>query len=324
MRTLLIVAGSVIVVIALAIGGAVYAFNSRIKTVELRPLAATQQTSAKKDTVYLFVGADSGIDRAVTDAQYSADGSARADVIVMVRVDAAGTATALSIPRDLLTDYTPYPTRLALTYLDGPDGLTEAVCGTLGVAVDRFVSIDTKSFVQAVDQLGGVEVKLPHPIRDTFYGLELPAGTQTLDGEQAFTLVRSRFGEQMIDGQWVGDGEVGGARDRAKWGGLVLKALKDKLSAADPATIAQGAWKVTDKLTLGGGTTVDDLQKLLKSDTSNAGVLPAKKLPGGGIAVEKTEKTMEKLRVAGFDTSCKLPGQDELQMVDGQVFEPAE
>ncbi|MEU8797403.1 LCP family protein [Spirillospora sp. NPDC048819] len=62
------------------------------------------------------------------------------------------------------------------------------------VRIDKTVVIDFAGFTKMVDALGGVEMTLPKPVSDPKAGLDLPAGTQSLDGTQALAYVRSRYG----------------------------------------------------------------------------------------------------------------------------------
>src|SRR5690606_40544498 len=64
------------------------------------------------------------------------------------------------------------------------------------VHIDHFVSVDFVGFKEMVDALGGVTMCIPEPIQDEKAGhLNLEAGEQTLDGEEALGYVRSRKGQ---------------------------------------------------------------------------------------------------------------------------------
>src|SRR5690625_1259285 len=129
--------------------------------------------------VYLLVGTDAGIERHETELQYSPPGEEdpRADIIFLFRLGEDGQATMVPVPRDVLAPREEgAPIRLALHLLQGPQQLADAVCGALGVGVDRYVSIDAAGFVDAVDALGGIEADNPYPVRDWRAKLDLPAG----------------------------------------------------------------------------------------------------------------------------------------------------
>ena len=69
---------------------------------------------------------------------------------------------------------------------------------TTGIRLDNYVVVDFTSFKGMVDAVGGVEVCVPEDIDDNEHGITVPAGTRTLDGNEALDYVRVRHG--------VGDG----------------------------------------------------------------------------------------------------------------------
>ncbi len=113
-------------------------------------------------------------------------------------------ATAVSIPRDLMV---PVP---GCTGRDGrqtPAGLAQfnssferggAACTIrtverlTGIRVDHHLTIDFTGFKRMVNAVHGVQVCVPQPMRDPDAHLDLRAGRQTLDGDEALGYVRSR------------------------------------------------------------------------------------------------------------------------------------
>jgi LCP family protein required for cell wall assembly len=61
------------------------------------------------------------------------------------------------------------------------------------IRIDHFVVVDFAGFKRMVDAVGGVPVCLSKPVVDRDARLDLPAGRQTLDGEQALGYVRARY-----------------------------------------------------------------------------------------------------------------------------------
>jgi LCP family protein required for cell wall assembly len=61
-----------------------------------------------------------------------------------------------------------------------------------GVRVDGFVAVDFSGFIRTIDALGGVEMCVPEPIDDPDADIQLEAGLQVLDGEQALGFARAR------------------------------------------------------------------------------------------------------------------------------------
>ncbi|MEV0233780.1 LCP family protein [Nonomuraea sp. NPDC050786] len=70
------------------------------------------------------------------------------------------------------------------------------------IRIDHFVKVDFTGFKSMVNAVGGVEVCLPEPVNDKKALLHLPAGRQTLNGEQALGYVRARY--SMGDGSDIG------------------------------------------------------------------------------------------------------------------------
>jgi LCP family protein required for cell wall assembly len=75
----------------------------------------------------------------------------------------------------------------------GGIGCTWKTIETLtGIHIDHFVTVDFIGFKGMVDAIGGVDLCIPEPILDKYVQLDLPAGWQTLLGEQALGYVRTR------------------------------------------------------------------------------------------------------------------------------------
>jgi hypothetical protein len=58
--------------------------------------------------------------------------------------------------------------------------------------ITNFVKIDFGGFKKIVNAVGGVEICLTEPVKDRQSGLNLPAGKQTVTGEEALAFVRIR------------------------------------------------------------------------------------------------------------------------------------
>ncbi|MCQ2910976.1 MAG: LCP family protein, partial [Clostridia bacterium] len=121
--------------------------------------------------------------------------------------------TRVTIPNDVVDKYnkvakwkidkgakckiTEYNSYLA-AYEDNtmPD-LTNYIAEMLGISIDYYAKIDTKSFVEVIDAIGGVEYDVPtrmyyNPPDQDLY-INLYPGVQTLTGKQAEALVRDRY-----------------------------------------------------------------------------------------------------------------------------------
>lgn len=105
----------------------------------------------------------------------------------------------------------------------------ETVSKLAGVPISHYAEINFDGFKDVVDALGGVEVDVPMEIDDEDAGGHLDAGVQTLSGDQALILCRSRHAYDEF-----GDGDSYRAANQR----LVLAAIAKKILAADVATMA--------------------------------------------------------------------------------------
>jgi LCP family protein required for cell wall assembly len=130
--------------------------------------------------------------------------SALADVILYVQLDLKnGTARLLQIPRDLFVGEQ-YSTGkinaacLPFSNSNPASRIAGIIERQLALSVDGCLSITMAGVRALVDAVGGVTVELPQQI-DYLPGKTLPAGVQTLTGEQAEWLLRYRQGYEDAD-----------------------------------------------------------------------------------------------------------------------------
>ncbi|MFJ4781015.1 LCP family protein [Streptomyces sp. NPDC088762] len=153
----------------------------------------------------LLIGSDS---RSGSDnARYGQDqGTQRSDTTILLHLPAdRRSATAVSIPRDLMTripaclrtDGNRTEEQFAqfnwAFQWGGAACTIRTVENLTGIRVDHHMVIDFGGFKKMVDVIGGVEVCLRKPMADAEAKLRLPAGRQTLQGEQALGFVRARY-----------------------------------------------------------------------------------------------------------------------------------
>ncbi|GAA1348691.1 LCP family protein [Streptomyces beijiangensis] len=151
----------------------------------------------------LLIGSDS---RSGSNHKYGRDeGTQRSDTTILLHLSAdRKRATAMSIPRDLMVqipachkaDNTLSEPQFAQFNWAFEFGGTACTIRTVekltGIRIDHQMVIDFNGFKDMVDAVDGVEVCLARPIDDTEAHLKLPAGRQTLHGEQALGFVRAR------------------------------------------------------------------------------------------------------------------------------------
>ncbi|MEV6163007.1 LCP family protein [Streptomyces sp. NPDC052052] len=135
------------------------------------------------------------------------------DTIMLVHLSADRKhVSVVSLPRDTYTEipehkdpatgrtHSAHSTKLNAAYTEGGPGLTVRTVERLtGIKIDHYLEVDFTSFMKTVDTLGGVRICTARPLRDSYTGLDLAAGTHDLDGGQALQYVRSRHVDGAAD-----------------------------------------------------------------------------------------------------------------------------
>ncbi|MFF9146415.1 LCP family protein [Streptomyces sp. NPDC014861] len=152
----------------------------------------------------LLIGSDTR--SGAGNREYGRDkGTQRSDTVILLHLAAdESSATAVSIPRDLMVTIPSCArteggrTREQKAQFNwafewgGTACTIRTVEKLTGIRVDHHMVIDFRGFKKMVDAVDGVEVCLKEPVNDSDAKLKLPAGRQTLDGEQALGFVRAR------------------------------------------------------------------------------------------------------------------------------------
>ncbi|TKJ16690.1 LCP family protein [Blastococcus sp. CCUG 61487] len=191
----------------------------------------------------LLVGSDSRI--GATDAELAAlnttanDGT-NTDTMILVHVPADGsTASFVSFPRDSYVKIPGYGwDKLNAAYAygyfqDAGDDATDAerqasgaqlliktISSLTGLAIDHYAEVDLLGFFKLSEVVGGVEVNLCTAVKDSYSGIDLPAGPQVLQGEQALAFVRQRHGLPRSDFDRI-------IRQQTYVGGMIRKLMAD-------------------------------------------------------------------------------------------------
>ncbi len=127
-------------------------------------------------------------------------GPSRSDTIMLWRVG-GGHAARLSIPRDTVVDIPGHgQAKINAAYAYGGAALSiRTISGWLGIPINHLIEVDFTNFPKLVDALGGVDVTTGRVCSDINGGtrnggftLDLPAGTNHLNGTQALALARTR------------------------------------------------------------------------------------------------------------------------------------
>ncbi|CAL9478522.1 Polyisoprenyl-teichoic acid--peptidoglycan teichoic acid transferase TagU [Streptomyces sp. enrichment culture] len=172
---------------------------------ELARFEKERPTALVKDARnILVIGSDSRAGE--ENRRYGRDvGTERSDTAILLHLSAGRrSATAVSIPRDLMVDVPgclgrdgtrtePAFAALNTAFEKGGSACAVRTVEKLtDIRVDHHIVVDFHGFKEMVDAVGGVEVCLREPIDDKAAALELPAGRVTLNGEQALGYVRAR------------------------------------------------------------------------------------------------------------------------------------
>lgn len=172
----------------------------------LKRYEAERPASTVHDAVnILIIGSDS---RANSNREYGRDtGTQRSDTTILLHLAAdRKSATAVSVPRDLMVSIplcrTANGKRTGPRFgqfnsafeLGGPACTIRTVEKLTDIRIDHHMIVDFTGFKRMVDAVNGVEVCLKEPVHDADAHLDLPAGRQKLNGEEALGYVRARYG----------------------------------------------------------------------------------------------------------------------------------
>jgi len=153
----------------------------------------------------------------------------------------------------------------------GRAALIATVESLTGTAIDHYGEINLAGFVELTDALGGVPVCLNKPVRDSYSGLDLPAGYQTVSGQVALAFVRQRHGLDGGDLDRI-------ARQQAFIAGLT-QWVQGEGTLTDPTTLSQLLGVVTRHVVIDKGW---DLQQAATQASRIAGAdLSFRTIPTG-------------------------------------------
>lgn len=265
---LLLVAGSV---------GAYVYYDHLNGNLSVTDVAGAGTGGFKKDQAIniLVIGTDkrSG---AGNEGYGDAESVGHADTTILFHVAKdRSNATALSIPRDLITDIPSCPTKQ-------PDGSTKEIRGTsstrfnnslgqegrdagctmrtvkelTGIAVDNFMMVDFNAVKTLSTAVGGVPVCLDKAVNDKDSKLKLDKGEHRLAGEEALAFVRTRhaFGNES---------DLDRIKTQQQFLGSMMREMKSKETLTSPKKFFSLAEAATKSLTVDQGLgSIDKLTDL--------------------------------------------------------------
>jgi LCP family protein required for cell wall assembly len=225
------------------------------KLTRINALVPTSLTSA--GTNWVIAGSDSRGGLTKQQENQLALGhditGSRSDTILLLHLPANGTRpTLVSIPRD---SYVPIPgygyNKINAAYaIGGPKLLINTLQNVTGLQVNHFMSIGFGGLVDVVNDVGGVRMCLTAPMKDPKAGLNLKAGCQTLNGNQALGFVRTRA---------FTEGDLQREQDQR----VLLKAILTKMTSpgtlANPFAIIPAAHGAASAITVDQGTGLSSL-----------------------------------------------------------------
>jgi LCP family protein required for cell wall assembly len=212
----------------------------------------------------LLVGMDSRVDaygnplpREVLDLLHAGrnEGERNTDTMILVHIPVDGKrAVAFSFPRDTWVELAggfgkhKLNSAFAYAWLDARGKLAKSIkdgkqldaeAAVVGrknliatieklignsVTIDRYAEVNLASFYEVTKAIGGVEVCLNEAVDEPRSGANFPKGTQTIEGAQALSFVRQRYG--------LPNGDL----DRIVRQQVFLGALADKVLSAEMLT----------------------------------------------------------------------------------------
>ena len=226
----------VLLILVLLVGGGIAIYVNVIsgnlhKGVTQDVRNALVKTEYSKEPFYmLLLGTDESQERA-TDETYG--GSFRSDSMMLARIDCPNKkVTLISLERDTLLDMgdAGWQKLNAASAIGGPAYAIEMVSKMAhDTPISHYALIDFDGFCDVVNALGGIDVDVPIEIDDDDAGGYLAAGPQTLNGDQALILCRSRHAYE----EYGSGNSYRSANQR-----MVLSAIAQKILASDIGTIA--------------------------------------------------------------------------------------
>lgn len=179
-----------VVFLTAALGGAYFASNSLTEKPVEKKQSEELLTAKDKATIMIM-----GVDERDDDV-------GRSDTLMIASIDPkTNQASLLSVPRDTRVKIKGHGfDKVNAAYAYGKERLSQdTVENLLGVSIDHYIIINTKSFKKIIDAIGGIDIDVPKRMHyedpwDDDGGLiiDFQPGMQHMDGAKAVTYVRYR------------------------------------------------------------------------------------------------------------------------------------
>lgn len=194
-------------------------------------------------------------------SEEDSEGYGQSDVVMLLDIaEDNSNINVLSFPRDLLADipsctdgrsgrsFDARPGAMINSAMRdaGPGCAVDTVNALTGLEVDHFMLADFHAVTELSNAVGGVDVCVTEAIDEPKSGLKLPAGTSSVQGEQALAFLRARaaFGD---------GGDLGRIQAQQAFLGSLTRKLKDEGTLRNPQRILSIADVLTSNLTVDKG-----------------------------------------------------------------------
>ncbi len=194
LKIIIIVLSSIVLIGCLGAGGIFLYINTINKTInslttsEVENILTPIESSQEPVTILIL-----GLDTRDTE-----NDRGRADIIMVFYLNPEEmTGSLLSIPRDTLVEIPGHgEDKINAAYAYGGEELMiRTINSFLEAEINHYVTLDFEGFIQLIDALGGVDIKIERPLVDPKSGANFSAGNHHLTGEQALSYTRSRSTE---------------------------------------------------------------------------------------------------------------------------------
>ncbi|MEU3609970.1 LCP family protein [Streptomyces sp. NPDC035033] len=192
------------------------------------------------------------------------------DAVMLVHVSAGNDrVSVVALPRDSLVElpgphtdrrtgavHAAHLAKLNAAHPEGGSALTiETVQAATGLEVHRYLAVDFRRFMDAVDRVdGGVPICTDKPLKDSATGLDLAVGTTRVGGGGALQYVRSRKADGEMD--------FGRIRKQQKFIVNMLDRIRSAGILKDPAKLSALASTLRGTAAAERGVTVTELLAL--------------------------------------------------------------
>ena len=155
--------------------------------------------------------------------------------------------------------------KLNLAFFEGgPPLLIQTIERLSQLRIDNYMQIDFDGFQRMVNTLGGVEVCLSKPAKEKDSGIDLPAGRQTIKGDQALAFVRQRKG--------LPNGDIDRIARQQQFIGAIVRKTLSAGTLLNPFKLNGVIGVATESLQVDESLSINDLRDLaLRFRSFNAG-----------------------------------------------------